>query len=168
VVLAFLASVAMLWEPIRRARLRWDYFVSYQRSNEEIARRIADGLSRKHYKVWIDLVEISDEDKRHKLFRNAIGRGIQRSAVAILLTSRAYCDSPYCREEAERFLEILADDLGRLVEIRLEPNELRQRMDIPVNVRCIERGCAQLEREGALDELVADILRLAPARTARN
>jgi hypothetical protein len=136
-VLAVLVVIA-LREPLQRLfhSRTWDFFVSYRSTDHTAVAPVVEALRRKDFRVWIDLSEVSAEQTRDR-FRYQISVGIQQSLYALLFTSRGYCESDYCRQEAAFFVKRFADQPHRLIEISLDQNDARDIFGISPESACL-------------------------------
>lgn len=150
--------VVTLREPLRRLfRSRsWDFFVSYRSTDNDVVVPVVEALRRGGFRVWIDLSEVSPEQARDR-FRYPISVGIQQSLCALIFTSRGYCESDYCLQEADFFVKRFADQPHRLIEISLEQNNARDVLGISSKSTCLSLHQHKHDRlERATCEILAD------------
>src|SRR5689334_13570255 len=71
-------------------------FVSYARSDEDLAADIADGLREAGYEVWRD-----DELPAHRSYAEVIEERIKGASAVVVLWSADACKSQWVRAEAD-------------------------------------------------------------------
>src|SRR3954465_8775192 len=71
-------------------------FISYARSDEDLAKQIADGLREAGYEVWRD-----DELPAHRAYAEVIEERIKDAGAVVVLWSAEACKSQWVRAEAE-------------------------------------------------------------------
>src|SRR6478735_4161211 len=71
-------------------------FISYARSDEDLAREIADGLREAGYEVWRD-----DELPAHRAYAEVIEERIKGAAAVVVLWSAEAAKSQWVRAEAD-------------------------------------------------------------------
>ena len=130
--LLLLVMIALFFlEPLRRllTPYKWDVFVSHKREDNEIIKPIIERLKHSGFRVWVDWDEIPDEFRA--LFRGRISRAIQLSSFALVFTSANFRTSNYCMEEADFFLKRFKEKPERIIEVRLNKNDVRDTLEIP-------------------------------------
>ena len=148
ILLATLILV-ILREPFRRfLQPEWDFFVSHRSTDNEIIIPIVDKLKGMNCRVWIYLDEIDEEESKDR-FRRPISVGIQRSSFVLLFTSKEYCKSDYCRQEAFFCINRFAKQPHRIIEIRLDNIDVRNILSIPSTSLCLDfsLGAAGRDKE---------------------
>ena len=71
-------------------------FISYARSDEDLAADIADGLREAGYEVWRD-----DELPAHRAYAEVIEERIKGASAVVVLWSAEACKSQWVRAEAD-------------------------------------------------------------------
>ena len=127
-----------------------EYFLSHSSHDRFAALAIEVEIERMGKTTWLDdsKLEASVE------FRGPVSAGLQRSRYGVLITSEPYGDSYNCREEAELLIRRFRGQQHRLVEVRLEPNRVRDVVPMPRALSCIDasllpRTCAAWQRIAA-------------------
>lgn len=121
-------------EPLRRTffeRGEWDFFVSHKREDKPVVIPIVEILKKRNFLVWIDSHEINEEQEKAGFFREPISVGIERSSFALLFTSKLYCGSDFCMDEADFFIKRFSSQPKRIIEISLEQNGFQSLLRMP-------------------------------------
>lgn len=111
----------------KRARV----FLSYERSDRAIARRLYDSLLDRDYAVWTDETNLVSGEN----WVDAIQRGVRNAmtnGLFVLLLSPAALASPFVQQELEYALELEAQLPGRVVPVLVSPIDSEM---LPVAVR---------------------------------
>src|SRR5215208_7744346 len=87
-----------------------DIFVSYARSDEPQAQRVADALRKRGYRVWRD-----DELPAHRPYADVIEERLKSAEAVVVLWSAEAVKSQWVRAEADA-----ARQLGTLVQATLD------------------------------------------------
>ncbi|HEU4499400.1 MAG TPA: TIR domain-containing protein, partial [Sphingomicrobium sp.] len=85
-------------------------FVSYARSDEATARRVANALQSAGYDIWWD-----SHLPAHRAYSEIIERNLKEAKAAVVLWSQAAAQSQWVRAEAD-----LARSEGKLIQARLD------------------------------------------------
>jgi adenylate cyclase len=96
-----------------------DIFISYARSTEAEAQRIAEALRALGYGVWRD-----DEIPAHKAFGKVLEERLAAAKAVLVLWSADAAQSDYVRSEASR-----ARSMGKLVQLTLDKSPLPMPFD---------------------------------------
>jgi hypothetical protein len=80
----------------------WDVFISYSRTDEEMAMRVRTALGKKGVRVWIDTEQILPGD----LFVSKMEDGLEQSASVAILVSPASMESGWVEEEYSRAISL--------------------------------------------------------------
>src|ERR1700733_15082845 len=87
-----------------------DVFISYARSAQATARRVADALRTEGYEVWLD-----DLIPAHRVFGDVIAEHLEAAKAVVVIWTTEAAQSEWVRSEANR-----ARSAGKLVQMRLE------------------------------------------------
>lgn len=87
-----------------------DVFISYARDNHDVARRLAEAISREGYRVWWD-----EEIPPHVSYSQLIGEKIDSAKAAVVIWSRAAAASEWVRAEAD-----LARNARKLIQTSID------------------------------------------------
>src|SRR5216684_701595 len=102
------------WRVARRARFRFDLFISYAHEDKPYARQLRDQLRQLDFTCFLDEEEIQPGDR----LRPALIVALSRSAVLVIVGSRAAVDSDYVALEVGEF----ATFHRRMLPINIEGN----------------------------------------------
>ena len=127
-----------------------DVFISYARSDEEIARNIAAALKAEGFDVWFDSSIYAGADWESLLMDTLASA----KAVVVLWSARSV-ERPWVVREADVALQT-----GRLISVKIEECVLPKRFD---RVQAaVMYGWTGVGTHGELERLLAGISRLAP------
>lgn len=137
-----------------------DFFLSHSGQDHAAAKAIERELRAMSKTAWLD----SSQPETKIEFRRPISAALHRCHSAVLVTSRDYVKSSNCREEAELLVRKFRGDPGRLIEVCLESNSIRQ-------IICMSERCPRIdvELDGSTKEwksVAAAIIRLSNATAA--
>jgi hypothetical protein len=134
--------------------------VSHKSEDKKTIAPIVVALRNRGFRVWLDSLEIDERQAQAGLFRRPISVGIQRSSFVLLFTSREYCESAYCREEAIFFIERFSKQPHRIIEVSLKQNEARELLGIPPTSTRIEFEGSETtwEKQERYEALVDEII----------
>ncbi len=104
-----------------------DVFISYARSTEAEAQRIADALRASGYAVWID-----DQLPAHRAYGDVIEERLAAAKAVLVIWSDEAVKSQWVRAEANR-----AREVGKLVQVNLDGTRLPLPFD---QVQCADLG----------------------------
>lgn len=102
-----------------------DVFISYARSTEESARKLADALKSAGYSIWFD-----DEIPGHRAYADVITEQLEAAKAVVVLWSKEASASQWVRSEANR-----AREKGTLVQARLDGTRLPMPFD---QIQCVD------------------------------
>jgi hypothetical protein len=153
--------LAALREPLRRLFFepRWDFFASHRSKDQLLVLEVASRLRKRNYRVWVDVLEIDEDEAQAGLFRRPVSKGLQLSTCILLFTSEEYCKSDHCRQEADLSIKRFARQPRHIIEIRLGENPARTLFKIPPASACIDfKFEAGRNKEEQLEAVVDEII----------
>lgn len=167
VVLLVVMIALFSLEPIRRlfTRSKWDVFVSHKREDNDIIKPIIDRLKNRGFRVWVDWDEIPEDFR--PLFRGRISRAIQLSSFALVFTSSEFRTSNYCMEEVVLFLKRFHGKPERIIEVRINNNDVRDTLEIPAESKPIAFdqfktiGNQEAQNDALVQEIVSHLVKKA-------
>jgi tetratricopeptide (TPR) repeat protein len=126
-----------------------DVFLSYARSNADVAKRVASGLRSAGFSVWFD-----ENLPAHRAYSEVIEEQLEAAKAAVVLWSREAAASQWVRSEANR-----ARETGRLVQVRVDDARLPMPFD---QIQCSDlRGWHGEEDVPAWQSITSSVAELA-------
>ncbi|MGB2693940.1 MAG: toll/interleukin-1 receptor domain-containing protein [Dehalococcoidia bacterium] len=132
-------------EPMRKAR--HVVFLSHNKNEKPLARRLAEDLYRQGVEVWFDEWEILAGDS----VVGKIEEGLERSTVFVMVVSAAFQNSDWCTAEYRNALtRAIETEKPRVIPI------LREDVEVPPLVRHVRR--IDLREDSFYDTAIEELL----------
>jgi hypothetical protein len=111
----------------------YDVFISYRRDDSNLILQVADCLQASNLRVWVDQYETLEElDPEHSYddavkLRQRIDDGVDKARNYLIFSKKEWSESEYCRWEAQRIRDHLANgkiSLANIAEVKMRDDRL--------------------------------------------